>query len=153
MTGFLGGSGSSNQLSRITIATLEDLGYGVNYTTADRYTRADVNPACTCNRRGLQSNTSISSKKHSMHELGTSREEWTQRRREISEEAHTLATEYGRSVLKERHRRHMKQPSTALSFSDGIRQNVSDDIVYVGYMGVIVFFEENGEFYDVMVTP
>jgi hypothetical protein len=36
MTGFLNG-GVANPLSRLTVASLEDLGYGVNYAGADNY--------------------------------------------------------------------------------------------------------------------
>ena len=40
-------------LSRITVASLEDMGYKVNYDGADAFSVADVNPSCLCssNRR------------------------------------------------------------------------------------------------------
>ena len=45
----------NNQLSRITIGSLEDLGYTVDYTKADPYTTADLGtaPGCICNGRSL----------------------------------------------------------------------------------------------------
>lgn len=45
MTGF---STGSLPLSRITVASLEDMGYVVNYDAADPYTAADMNPSCVC---------------------------------------------------------------------------------------------------------
>jgi hypothetical protein len=41
MTSFLN-SGATNPLSRLTIATLEDLGYAVRYDTADLLTLGDA---------------------------------------------------------------------------------------------------------------
>ncbi|MEZ5774975.1 MAG: leishmanolysin-related zinc metalloendopeptidase [Hyphomicrobiaceae bacterium] len=37
MTGYLGGSRPGNPISRLTIATLQDIGYTVNYSAADAY--------------------------------------------------------------------------------------------------------------------
>jgi hypothetical protein len=39
------------RLSRITVASLEDIGYLVNYNGADVYTSAQVATSCRCNRR------------------------------------------------------------------------------------------------------
>ena len=38
----------ANPLSRVTVATLEDLGYTVDYKAADSYT--SFNQTCKCNR-------------------------------------------------------------------------------------------------------
>lgn len=43
MTGFLSGG---MLLSKVTIGTLEDIGYEVNYGAADPYTMADLGPGC-----------------------------------------------------------------------------------------------------------
>ncbi|GAX19822.1 hypothetical protein FisN_11Lh309 [Fistulifera solaris] len=45
MTGF---STGSLPLSRITVASLEDMGYVVDYDAADPYTAADLAPSCVC---------------------------------------------------------------------------------------------------------
>ena len=39
------------KLSRLTVATLEDLGYLVNYNGADRFSASDLPRSCRCNRR------------------------------------------------------------------------------------------------------
>ena len=39
------------KLSRLTVATLEDLGYLVNYDGADSFSAADLDASCRCNRR------------------------------------------------------------------------------------------------------
>jgi Leishmanolysin len=46
MTPFLNSTG--NPISRVTVGSLEDLGYTVDYSGADNYTT--FNPACKCNR-------------------------------------------------------------------------------------------------------
>lgn len=48
MTGFVGGR---TQLSRISIAGLEDLGYTVNYANSDYLGPDDINPGCMCDDR------------------------------------------------------------------------------------------------------
>jgi hypothetical protein len=51
MTGFLSGS---LELSRMTVATLDDMGYSVDYSQADLFPVTNVNPACLCARRRLE---------------------------------------------------------------------------------------------------
>ena len=43
--------GVDNPLSRITVATLDDLGYTVDYSSADAYDASQIDPSCICNRR------------------------------------------------------------------------------------------------------
>jgi hypothetical protein len=54
MTGYLGAGASP--LSRITVGTLQDLGYPVDYSKADAFTRNDLNSTCTCPVRRLRQN-------------------------------------------------------------------------------------------------
>ena len=51
MTGQL--SNSVNPLSRITIGSLEDMGYVVDYSSADPFGATGLGPGCTCRRRDL----------------------------------------------------------------------------------------------------
>ena len=67
-------------LSELTIATLQDLGYSVDYSEADLYTAAFMNPGCVCNRRRLG---------HS-HAQST-----TPKRRKLSKEGEQAAVAYG----------------------------------------------------------
>lgn len=127
MTGFLNGAGP-HPLSRITIATLEDLGYTVDYSMAESYGTNDVNSACTCNgQRSLQL---------SAHQLGTSHQ--STRRRSLSAEAHQMAMDYGQEILLQR--------------PEGGDTTLPDGVVYVGDQMVVVFVEEKGAFFDVTVT-
>lgn len=43
--------GLVNPLSRVTVATLEDIGYTVDYTAADSYDASHLDPSCVCDRR------------------------------------------------------------------------------------------------------
>jgi hypothetical protein len=40
-----------NPLARITIGGLQDLGYEVDYTNAEPFSSADIDPSCLCNNR------------------------------------------------------------------------------------------------------
>jgi hypothetical protein len=51
-TGYLGAGASP--LSRITVGTLQYLGYQVDYSKADAFTRSDLNSTCTCYIRRLR---------------------------------------------------------------------------------------------------
>jgi hypothetical protein len=42
-------------LSRVTVASLEDVGYTVNYDNADPYTSANLDPSCRCQNVGKAS--------------------------------------------------------------------------------------------------
>jgi hypothetical protein len=137
MTGFL--NSGLNPLSRITIATLGDLGYTVDYSTAERYGTNDVTTSCRCGQR-LLSNVINHNKPH---QLGTSHK--ATQRRSLSEEAHQMAVEYGQAILRTR------QSSKTFTFRDGFNQ-LDDDYVYVGDKVVIVYIEEGGAFFDVTVN-
>ena len=47
-------------ISRMTIGSLDDMGYQVNYAEADPFSGADMNPSCRCdyNKRMLRSSSS-----------------------------------------------------------------------------------------------
>lgn len=46
--------GVENPLSRVTVATLDDLGYTVDYGAADTFDASHLDESCICNRRDLQ---------------------------------------------------------------------------------------------------
>jgi Leishmanolysin len=138
MTGYL--NNGLNPLSRITIATLGDLGYTVDYSTAESYSTNDVAASCRCGLRSL----SESIQPNTAHQLGTSHK--STQRRSLSEEAHQMAVNYGQSILQTR------QAGKTFTFRDGLNQ-IGDDVLYVGNKAVIVFVEEGGAFFDVTVFP
>ena len=138
MTGFI--KGGLNPLSKITIATLDDLGYTVDYSTAESYGTNDVNSACTC---GGQRLLSESSKLNTVHQLGTSHR--ATRRRALSEKGNEEAVRYGQSILLQR--RLQKKNSFRVNSTE-----VPNDMLYIGDKVLVVFIEEDGAFFDVTVT-
>ena len=124
MTGYLNPSGTvKNPLSRITVASLADLGYEVQYTYADTFTKLDLDPSCTCNGPSRQ-----------LRDRGP--------RRQLSADGLALAQEFGRDILAQ-----AKLPTAVRSSGEE-----DNDIVYVGNREVVVFVEENGSFFDVVVN-
>ena len=78
--------GVANPLSRITIASLDELGYSVDYTEAEPYTAADLASTCDC-----------TSRRHRLGEReGASRR---QLRTGAQAAAHLAAFQYGRKCL------------------------------------------------------
>jgi Leishmanolysin len=135
MTGYLDPTGNvKNPLSRISVASLADLGYEVRYTYADSYTKKDLNPSCICSNGGRQllrtNGTAISD--------GTR----TSKRRQLSSEAHAEAVQFGKNILA-----NAKLPTSTRSSSGG-----DADFFFVGNREVVVYVEEEGSFFDVAVT-
>ena len=137
VTGFLN-SGVLEPLSRITIASLQDLGYQVDYSTADAYGRSDLGAGCTCNRR----QRSILDMSHGETQQLGLRSPNTPRRR-LSDEMHKYAINYGLGILANR-------PGSP---SDGQAELVSDqDFTYVGDKVLSVVVQElDGSRFSVVV--
>jgi hypothetical protein len=116
-----------NGLSRMTIASLQDLGYNVSYRTAQPWTNADLGESCVC-RRGRRRATAAAA---------------TTKRQLPSATAYQAAVDYGQSVLR----------SNALSMSEDSSSRIAnDDLVYVGDQVISVLFEENGALHSIVVT-
>jgi len=140
MTGSLD-NGRLNPLSRITIASLEDLGYEVDYSTADAYGRSDLGAGCTCTRR-LRS---ILDMAHGETQQLGLRSPNTPRRR-LSEEMRDHAIGYGRAIMANR----------TASLSVGRRAELASEkgFSYVGDQVVSVVVEDvDGSIFSVVVTP
>ena len=138
MTGYL--NRGLNPLSRITIATLQDMGYAVDYSTAESYGRNDVASPCRCGQRALMDSYSTGA----IHQLGTSHK--STRRRSLSQKGYHDAVDYGHAILLKR-----QAPRKPISFRDSFDQ-IRDEISYIGDKVVVVFMEEEGAFFDVTVT-
>lgn len=129
MTPFID-EGTGNPFSRISIASLEDIGYTVDYSSADRYRTSDLNstlPGCLCNpARQL---------------LRASDKPTTSRRAQVtlSSELHRYAVAVGLAYLEDR-----DGPSLE-GRGDG------DDIVYVGNQVVSILVEQNQHMFVVVV--
>jgi len=122
---------SDPRLSRISIAALEDLGYAVDYSTADTYTRFDIDSDCRCNRR-----LSEDGDDGSFDEIAH-----TSQRRSLSEEGYEKAFNYGMMLLEE--------AAAAIDLTG--RSEMPEGIDYVADQWVNVFYREEGAIYGVLV--
>ena len=140
MTGFA--DVGNNPLSRITIASLEDLGYDVDYRNADSYTTSDLNPNCVCRRR-----RTLADMMHGeTHQLGL-RIPGSQRRK-LSGELFDIAMSYGKEQLAQR----IKAPPSFASMFDILNGDaVNTTLQFAASDVVAVFVMEDGVFYDVVV--
>ena len=86
MTPIIAAPGIKNPVSRISIASLQDLGYTIDYSKADRFGSQDLNPACSCGviRRSL---------------VGTRQLVYNDS--QLSEELYQQAVDYGNVILTE----------------------------------------------------
>jgi Leishmanolysin len=144
MTGFIN-SGRVNALSRITIGSLDDMGYQVDYSMADAYGRADLNPNCTCSastRRLRSKIRKLMDMKHGeVFTLGQSKNgQDRRRRRRLSAEGEAMATEAGLEYLS---RAHITAKQTEAAAARGL--------TYVGGKVISVMVIEDGEVFGVAV--
>jgi Leishmanolysin len=142
MTGFLGPS--TSPLSRITVATLQDLGYQVDYSKADAFGRSDLNPTCTCpSRRLRKKERSLLDMKHgevfSLAGVASGRSASSRTRRRLSDTAEAMAIEAGLAYL-ETNAQHVN-----------VTQVNDLGITYVANKVVSVLVLEHGEIYGVAV--
>jgi Leishmanolysin len=137
MTGFLGRSVCP--LSRITVGTLQDMGYQVDYSKADPFSRSDLNPNCTCPIRHLRQNERSLLDMKPRKGFALANAASGDSRRRLSDTAEAMAIEAGLEYLE----------TNAQSAND----NHVDDIgiTYVADKIVSVLVVENGEIYGVTV--
>jgi len=139
MTGFA--TGTTQPLSRMTIASLEDLGYTVDYNQADPYAVSNLDPACVCSA-ALQADGIIQQsedKKVSKLGEGTPLRQGS-KRRAASDGVLQQAIVYGQKILAER-------KSIKESFQS------TSNIAYVGDRVISVLYIEDGLIYSVEVKP
>jgi Leishmanolysin len=131
-------SGGLNQLSRITVGSLHDMGYQVDYSKADSFTKADLAPSCTCPARRLRGQDQ--SPPGEMD--GATSEGFSSShppRRHLSEAAKAQAIEAGLKYLDTR-----AQLANHTVLPPGVK--------YVGDKAVSVLMMEDGEIHGVLVT-
>ena len=136
----------TNALSRVTIASMEDLGYDVDYSYADTFGQIEISFSCliSCPNRNLveinRNNNStaniIVNNNNVAHHTKTQQkirhQQQQRRRRKISDEGYAAAVQHGRDVLEQEQSQSSKQPK--------------NHTVYILYM------EEN-ELYSIPVQP
>jgi hypothetical protein len=126
MTGF--SSSGPSPMSRVTIGSLEDFGYRVNYSAADEYNITNLNPSCVC----------LGNDERKLRNYQTEK-------RRLSDKGYSIALEYGRSILRDK--------AAAVSASNTMRNHQEgNELVYVGHEFVSVLYMENDEIYGVAVT-
>ena len=115
---------STLPLTRVTIAGLEDLGYKVNYGSAESYQAESLAAGCRCNRRlGDTSNSTHQSTKY----------------RELSEEGKQIAVDYGKSLMAE------NRAQMGLIPGDGDVPDLGGEMIYV------IYEETDGGIHSIMV--
>lgn len=139
MTGVTGAR--TQILSKITIASLQDLGYQVDYSKADPFVFSDIASICTCRPpppRTLMDMIQGETRQMGLGSSGRSRE----RPRRLSDAARAAAMAYGRKVLDEQ----------SMSISKGIAKRQSTaTVTYVGDQVVSVFMQDGDGIFDVVV--
>lgn len=124
-------------LSRITVASLEDIGYDVSYDNADPFGTADLNPACVCRRRHMLA-------KGDANLLTDDAADGPRQRRRLSEDLRQKAITYGLSVLESSAMKY-----AAASFTQG---TVNRTTTFVGDRALSVLVRDGDSFFGVLVT-
>lgn len=139
-----GASSDGLDLSILTIAALDDLGYTVDYSKADPFDTSQMNPNCVCNRRQLRGGHDPEI--FSYQSVGNS-PQWSSdlqprshnRKPPLSEEGNRIARAHGLSILNTNH--------------EWKKAYLRDDqaATYIGDQIIVVLYMENGYKYTVMV--
>lgn len=150
MTGFIGNATKAT-LSTITIGSLADIGYDVDYSKADTYTSLNVNRACRCNgvNRQLDEYTTMSDSNNNDFYRTSNHH------RQLSEEGLKIATNYGLPILQKNMKFHSLISSSNIfssSRSSSVNNNQAQQLTYVGHLGIKVYYLENDIIHDVWVT-
>lgn len=144
MTGF---STDGLELSILTIASLDDLGYTVDYSRADPFDASKMSPDCLCNRRRLRSPRTRGGEPEIFSYGGgasflasDTNDKSSDKKPKLSEEGRRIARAHGMSILNANHE--WKQAS--------LRGEQSE--LYIGDRIIEVLYIENGYIHTVMVT-
>jgi hypothetical protein len=180
MTGELSRTGTI-PLSRLTIATLDDLGYTVDYSSAETFTKSNLNLNCQCTqkrqRRARRRHGSILDMSHGdTHQLGlrsssSSSPPPPRQRRRLSDAAYQMALEYGENILSQRAQEartadtttpsriedSTAAPTTTMMILNSTRPSsaiveTAAPTIYVGDQFLSVLVEDGGEIYGVIVS-
>lgn len=131
MTGFIAGR---TQLSRITVGSLEDLGYEVDYSSADYLGPDDVNPQCFCDDR-----RSLFEREHG--EVTALNHPRGGNTRRLSDSTKQMAMEKGAEILEMQHQKF-------LQMTDDI---AADAVGFAADKVVSVIVQEGEDLFGVIV--
>lgn len=153
MTGYASGG---LEMSRMTIAGLEDLGYEVDYSKANTFSADQLNSACRCNgARNVQFLDSGRDRMVDNNKSHLTSSGWTKflnsiftsdqrdhpkrrrQRRRLSATGYNVALEYGRSQLRAR----------------SAKAIISNSTIVGGNFYISVLYMEDDEVYSIQVAP
>lgn len=117
-------SSGANPFSRVTIASLEDIGYEVDYEAADSFTTSDLSCRCRCDAGCAEVSSNDSSK-------------------ELSEEGRASAIAYGKQMLA-----NLTDAQLLVDFTDA---RLSKQTFPGNNIAVSVAYAEDGNVYSVLV--
>jgi Leishmanolysin len=146
MTGYATGT---MPISRLTVATLQDIGYTVSYAAADPFTVANLNPTCVCNARNLRDRQLLKIVKPIDT---TGMPSSSSRKRKLSNSGFQKAREFGKKILvRGRKRFHKDNESSTMSAAAAVAKQKKE--IYVGGDFITVIYNDgaNGIF-GVVVT-
>jgi len=117
---------SLSRLSRITLGSLEDMGYSVDYNQAENINKFTFASECQCNRRLGGNSTFIEEPERRLSNAGLA-----------------FAQNYGLAVLAQ----------NEAAIEEEISQTLipNDDLIDIGGHVISVMYEEDGVAYDVVV--
>jgi hypothetical protein len=150
MTGIIN-FGGNNPLSRISVGSLEDLGYtNLDYSAADTYTAADLGSECGCKRRSL---TEISSPLLRSLVKTLVDDVPKEPPRKLSEEARQYAYEKGLKFLQQDPTNVASVVGVFFNSTTGTKSLDSSEARYVGNRMVSVLVQDgtDGDIYGVHV--
>ena len=130
--------GVVNALSRITIASLQDLGYEVSYSNADPFTASDLNPTCVCSEAALRN--VLRERMKSRSSIFALRDRRKQQAPRLSSEGRAKAEAYGQKRL---------NANAAKRATLGNGSNSGS--IYLGDKVIDVFYAEGGYVHVVKV--
>lgn len=125
-------------LSRITVGTLADMGYTVNYNGADSFGRALFSGACVCNRR-LEEDGLVGSEEEVDGHKTNQKKEKKQRR---MNDAYTSALEDAKQILRDM----QAEPTFEEAVGSQVESVVGDAVAYLYYDA------EDESFHSLIVT-
>lgn len=130
-------------LSRISVGSLQDLGYKVNYAKADPFDRSDLGSTCTCRRNRISRRTLLDMRHGETLHLGLLRRgKMNKRRRRLRDDTRNAAIGHGRRIL----------ASREISSKDRtLLLNTNSGITYVGDMVVSVLVRQGNDIFGVAV--
>jgi hypothetical protein len=132
MTGWFSGK---NELSRMTVAALDDLGYSVDYSQADLFPVSKVKDSCMCLEQRLEEPGDHTVFDESKQHLGSKNTEL------VSDSGLEAAIKYGREILKD-----------MASQKPDADERARQDIEFMGDQAVFVLYrDDSGNVRDIAV--